>query len=202
RHSGRRLQRHVAGDAVEPDVVRQDECEAAKDAIPGDSMADRSSEGERALLTLAQDVLAERLRLLREMVRRGIREHGPGAGEVLTLPVDAAVREQEAADEGEQDGRAADRGDEDDRVGLLALALDLLARKKVDGAHQSSIPSPIATAKAPSWPLELMPCPEPTRANGSATRTLMPISSSSCPASPWRWAPPPVIVISAKPRES
>ena len=68
--------------------------------------------------------------------------------------------------------------------GRSTLLLDMLAGQKVDGAHQSSIPSPIATASEPSWPSELMPCPDPTRANGSATRTLMPISSSSCSASP------------------
>src|SRR5207248_9801507 len=136
------------------------------------------------------------------MVRGSGSELCPCGGERLLLTVDAAAAEQESSAEGEQYGGAADCGDEHGRVAPLARLLDLLAGEKVDGAHQSSIPSPIATARAPSWPLELMPCPEPTRANGSATRTWMPISSSSCSASPCRWAPPPVMVISAKPRES
>src|SRR4029079_7438537 len=127
---------------------------------------------------------------------------GLGVQSSRVLPIGAPVREQEASDEDEQDDGAADAGHEADGARPLALLLDLLAGEQGDGAHQCSIPSPIATAREPSWPPELMPCPEPTRANGSATRTLMPISSSSCSGSPCRWAPPPVMVISAKPRES
>src|SRR5262249_40246356 len=156
RRDGRcRLERHAAGQAREPDVVGKDEREATEDAIPGDALADRRCEGERALLPLGEHGRAEGIRLRRDVVGGGDRELGPRSGERLLLAVDAAVREQEASDEREQDSCAADRGDEDDRAGPLALLLDALAGEKVDGAHQSSIPSPIATARAPSWPLEL-----------------------------------------------
>ncbi len=180
----RRIERDVRGHAVEPDVVGQDECEAAEDAIPRDALAECRGEGKRPLLTLGEHLLAEGLRLRRELMVGSHCKHGPRRGKGLLLAVDAAVGDKGSRDEREQDGPAADRGEEDECVRALAGLLEVLAGEKVDGAHQSSIPSPIATASAPSWPLELMPCPEPTRANGSATRTLMPISSSSCSASP------------------
>src|SRR4029079_16834143 len=198
----RRIERHRPGQALQPHVVGHDERDAPEDPVPGHALADRGGEGERPLLPRAEQGRAEGLRLCRHLLSRGRGEYGPRVRECLTLAVDAPVGEQEARDEHEQDGCAGDRSAEGDRVRTLALLLAGLARAEGGGAHQSSIPSPIATASEPSWPPELMPCPEPTRANGSATRTLMPISSSSCSGSPCRWAPPPVMVISAKPRES
>jgi hypothetical protein len=58
---------------------------------------------------------------------RGRCKHGLRGGEILALPVDAPICEQETSDEGEQDGGAADPCAEGDRVRPLPLLLDLLA---------------------------------------------------------------------------
>jgi hypothetical protein len=67
------------------------------------------------------------------------------------LRVRLAVRDEERSTERDHDDHA-ERGADDDRRIFLAEALALLkvARKEVDGTHQSSIPSPIATANEPA----------------------------------------------------
>src|SRR5439155_27172219 len=121
--------------------------------------------------------------------------------ELALLLRDLRALDHEVRPEAGRDEHARADPDEDRRAGRADCLLMVIAREKIDGAHQSSIPSPIATASEPSC----SGCPSFfdtfMRASGSPTRTCTPISFSSSDARPGRCVVPPVSTISPMPRD-
>src|SRR5439155_9735708 len=137
-----------------------------------------------------------RVVLLRELPQLEPRGRQP-----LLLRVRLALSDQERRAQGDQDDDGERRADDDCRILLAqALARRELLGKQVDGAHQSSIPSPIATASEPTCSRCANRFGIFSRASGSPTTTCTPIRRSSSSARPGRRVVPPVSTISPIPR--
>ena len=145
RGSGRRGRR-LGLEILEPDVPRQHAREVAEDLLPRDPLRRDLRHGHAARL----GVRASRLN------GRGLRLGGDDllleAGERLLLVGDGAVRVDERCDERGQKYGGHDRGGDQHALrvpavtGAPAPAAGCACGKKVDSPHQTSTPSPIATA--------------------------------------------------------
>src|SRR5262249_38706623 len=122
--------------------------------------------------------------------------------ELGALAREAAPREvPDRADEHSDEDRQRDERLRHRRR-ALAACLRVLAREEVDGAHQSSIPSPIAAVSDGDGRSFPRLRPVLARVSGSPTRTFTPTRFVSSAARPVICAAPPVRMISAMPSES